>query len=201
MVDETIGPFVCADVSQRQRGIVRRIAAFFTPEVIYQTLIPLVSQQSGISLRALDWLVTNYAKKHNIVCTTRDGQLFNIYHGYKVALSHFRRRNFDPFRRRVRMPVCVDGTVVCESTVGQCNFLYWADANGVLDYAIEHAKSIEGDMNLASAMHKAERRAARECGKPHRRRELSRAPSSKCSVYSVETHIVFDKVADESDTE
>lgn len=179
----------------------QRIELFFTPTTVRELLEPLVNQASGISLRALDWLVTNYSKKHNIVCKTRSNGLFNIYHGYKIALAHFRRRNFDPFRRRKRIDVLVDGEIVCESTVGQCNFLHWSYVNGVLAYAIENARDIETDMNSASAMNKAERRMQRADGVPHRRRELSSAPRSKCSVYHIETNVIFDCMAGSSDSE
>ena len=189
---DSVGPFRGLNMNQRQISILHRIVAFFTPTVISELLVPLVNQDSGISLRALDWLVTNYSKKHNIVCRGKNGQIFNIYHGYKVALSHFRRRNFDPFRRRSRLQVYIDDDIVCESTVGQCNFLYWAYSNGVLAYAIENSKDIETDMNSASAMHKAERRIQKANGMPHRRQELSRAPRSKCSIYQVETTVAFD---------
>ena len=89
---------------------------------------------------------------------------------------------------------------VCESTVGQCNFLHWAYVNGVLTYAIENSRDIETDMNSASALHKAERRMQKANGVPHKRRELSRAPRSKCSVYQVETNVSFDFAA-RSDSE
>jgi len=199
---DSIGPFrFKTDISQRQISIMQRIVSFFTPLTIVDLLVPLVEQESGISLRALDWLVTNYSKKHNIVCRSRNGTLFNIYHGYKVALSHFRRKNFDPFRRRDRIMVFIDDEMTCESTVGQCNFLYWAYHNGVLAYAIENAKDIETDMNSASAMHKAERRMQKANGVPHRRRELSCAPRSKCSVYQIETNVSFDCMASDSDAD
>ncbi len=189
-----IGPFEHENLTQRQLSIMKRILPFYTNNIIKEVLVPLVHQECGISLRALDWLVTNYSKKWNIVCKGKGGALFNIYHGYKVALSHFRRRNFDPFRRRNRIRVWIDGEDLCESTVGQCNFLHWAYSNGVLSYAIENAKDIETDMNSASAMHKAERRMAKANGMPHRRKELSRAPRSRCSVYQVETNVTFDSI-------
>ena len=197
---DSIGPFRGKSLSQRQKSILIRIEPFFSPQIVTDILIPLVNQECGISLRALDWLVTNYSKKHNIVCKGRNGALFNIYHGYKVALSHFRRRNFDPFRRRSRIDIIVEDERVCESTVGQCNFIHWAYTNGVLNYAVENAKDIETDMNSASAMHKAERRIQKANGVPHRRRELSRAPRSKCSVYHIETNVTFDCMAS-SDSE
>lgn len=190
--ERTIFCFRGSKLSQRQISILQRIGPFFSDSVAREILMPLVNQCSGISLRALDWLVTNYAKKNNIVCKTRNNTLFNIYHGYKVALAHFRRRNFDPFRRRQRIDVLSsDGEVICESTVGQCNFLYWSYTQGVLSYAIENAAAIEQDMNKASALNKAERRRQKQQGVPHRRRELSSAPPTKCSVYQVDTNVNF----------
>lgn len=196
---DSLGPFEYEALQQRQISILNRIVGFFTDQMIMETLVPLVEQQSGISLRALDWLVTNYSKKHNIVCTSKNGMIFNIYHGYKVALGHFRRRNFDPFRRRNRIRVVLHGEVVCESTVGQCNFLYWAINNGVLAYAIENSKEIEADMNSASAYHKAERRVQKAQGVPHKRKELSRAPRTKCSVYQIETSVSFGCIGSDSE--
>lgn len=194
--------FLSDGVSQRQRSIVERISPFFTSENIKGILVPLVRQESGISLRALDWLVTNYAKKHNIVCKTESGALFNIYHGYKIALYHFKRRNFDPFRRRNRIGVVIKDVKVCDTTVGQCNFLHWAYYQGVLSYAIENARDIETDMNSASAKHKAERKVQKANGVPHRRKELSRAPRSKCSVYQIETNVTFETIlCSQSDSE
>lgn len=61
----------------------------------------------------------------------------------------------------------------------------------VLAYAVEHSKDIEFDMNTASAIHKAERKAQKAVGIAHRRKELSKAPHAKCSVYQVETTVIF----------
>ena len=189
-----IGIFRLQDPSQRQLNVVRRLETTFTDIFATDTLIPLLTQTSLISLRALDWLVTNFSKKYNIVCSGKNNTLFNIYHGYKVALSHFRRRNFDPFRRRDRIYIEVD-SIRYETTVGQCNFLHWAVTHGVFTYAIEHSQTIEQDMNNAAAVHKIERKKKKANGIPHRRTELSSAPIAKCSVYNVETHVSFNMFA------
>ena len=202
MQDECVqlGPFRYRNLVQRQVTILRNIYPYFTDEVISRIVMPLVQQDCGISLRALDWLVTNYSKKWNLVCTNKVGNIFNIHHGYKVALSHYRRRNFDPFRRRNRIDICdKHGAVVCETTVGQCNFLLWADVNGVLLYAHTYAKEIEADMNSMSAWHKSQKRKERISGKPHRRQELSNAPRTTCSVYEVQTSVTFDYIASDSE--
>ncbi len=142
-----IGPFNVKNATQRQITILTRISESLMDGIIEKHLIPLITQESDISLRSLDWLVTNYSKKFNIVCKTEKGTLFNIYHGYKTALSHFRRRNFDPFRRRTRITLKSNDKSF-ETTVGQCNFIHWAYQSGVLQYAIENAESIENLQNV-----------------------------------------------------
>lgn len=195
---DEIGPFFLTNASQRQITIMKRICPTLTDTIIDKHLVPLITQNSDISLRALDWLVTNYSKKYNIVCQTKHGSLFNIYHGYKVALSHFRRRNFDPFRRRQRIMLKSNGSEY-DTTVGQCNFIHWAYQCGVLQYAMENTEAIEKDMNQASFTNKAERKNQLERGIPHRRRELSKAPVTKCSVYKVDSHVIFDTLASDSE--
>ena len=39
---------------------------FYTDRVLRDMLVPIITQKDSISLRVLDWLVTNYAKKENI---------------------------------------------------------------------------------------------------------------------------------------
>lgn len=186
-------PFESNEVlSQRQISILQRIAEDFKQENIDSEVLQLIKQESSLSLRALDWLVTNYSKKINVICRTLTTQtMFNIFHNYKVSLTHYRRRNFDPFRRRSRIFLIYDNERL-ETTVGQCNFLHWAHMNGVLTYAISHSFEIEKDMNMASSRQKAERKKQSQDGVPYKRKELSKAPMTKCQVYKVETHVTFD---------
>ena len=194
---DSVGPFFFETITQRQKSILHRLCNFYSEENIAQILLPMVSQNSCISLRSLDWLVTNYAKKHNIVCYAKNGSLFNIYHSYKISLTHFRRRNFDPFRRRQRIYVrCSTLEENIQTTVGQVNFLHWAYNNGVLDYAKQNAKDIEQDMNHAASQQKTEKRKQLMSGIPKRRKELSKAPHTKCSVYQINTHMTFHVTSD-----
>ena len=191
MDDVWVGPFCLQKPTQRQLTIMKMLCLTMTEDIIRKDLIPLVTQESDVSLRALDWLVTNYSKKYNIVCKTQEGNLFNIYHGYKIALTHFRRRHFDPFRRRDRIKFMCDGKIY-ESTVGQSNFVNWAHHKGVLQYALCHTDILEKDMNMSVNRQKQERLVKSESGLPHRRRELSKASTSKCSVYKIHSNIRFD---------
>ena len=65
-----------------------------------------ISQKNVLSLRILDWLVTNYAKKHNISYTLIKNNKeinFNIYLEYKNQLKAYSKKLFDPFCRRERI--------------------------------------------------------------------------------------------------
>ena len=184
-------PFETSEtLTQRQISIIQRIAIDFEEMNINEEILRLIKQESSLSLRALDWLVTNYSKKNNIISLTTNKTMFNIYHGYKISLTHYRRRNFDPFRRRSRI-FLIHKDERLETTVGQCNFLHWAYTNGVLNFAIMNSHLIEADMNIASSKQKAERKKQRSDGLPYKRRELSKAPVAKCTVYRVETQVTF----------
>ena len=65
--------------------------------------------------------------------------------------------------------------------------MHWSYVNGVLDFAMDpkNAERIEEDMNAAAQVQKQERRRQREQGLHHRRKELSKAPHAKCSVYQL----------------
>jgi len=185
-----IPPFTAQyELSRRQLSILTEIAGFFTHERLCCVLCPLIDQTCGISLRSLDWLVTNFSKRHNIVirrdATNGDhrqhGNLFNIYNEYRSSLAYFRRRNFDPFRRRLRIAFDANGKKYT-TTVGQLNFVKWAYENGVLDYAISNSAEIEKDMNSTTS-----RKASESASIPRnkRRRELSRAPTRLVNIYHV----------------
>lgn len=174
-----------------QQNLLRSLSSFFTEEMVRDVLHPYATQTSSVSLRCLDWLVTNHSKRENIVCMTEAGELFNIFHGYKLGLSNYRRRSFDPFRRRLRIFYTHEGEEF-ETTLGQANFLRFAHVNGVLRYAVGHKKEIEKDMNEANSAAKKDRQAMRGKGIVKKRKELTKQPNSKCSVYHVDTTVAFE---------
>jgi len=170
--------------------LAHKLREFYSEEVIRHILVPLLDQSSPVSLRTLDWLVVNYSKKHNVVCKTKEGQNFNIFNGYKVALSVYRRTHFDPFRRRSRHTFTIDGKER-ETTLGQTNFVYWAYINGVLEYAHTHAKDIEEDMNSFAASHKMKLKNLKARGIIHKRTALTKTNATKCHVYHTPSTIKF----------
>lgn len=167
-------------LTDRQVKILSSLVGYYTDEKVTDLLLPVLQHQSPISLRALDWLVTNYSKKYNVICRTRNGGMFNIHQGYRNALVVNKRRNFDPFRRRLRITVRSGGQEL-ESTVGQLNFMCWAKENGVVDYLLENLEHIEEDMNATTRLARLNKTLNRS---PSKRAELTRPPAGRCVVYS-----------------
>lgn len=112
-------------------------------------VLPYLSCKSGVSLRLIDWFVTNYAKKHNIILTRQHQNNvthFNVYLSYRAQLKAYSKQQFDPFRRRDRVEFFYDRTSSVETTVGQLNFFRWMLQNDVLDFVHDNSADIERDM-------------------------------------------------------
>ena len=131
-----------------------------------------------VSLRIIDWFVTNYAKKYYTVyeivsevdperdtmqfvsTELRDPIRFKVYNDYKLKLKAYSKRRFDPFCRWERIQIPYDesenGTEAqyIETTIGQLNFFKWAIENHILGYIQRHYHVIEHDMNTRNTTSK-----------------------------------------------
>lgn len=159
----------------------------------------IITNKNNISLRVLDWLVTNYAKKFNIILkNTHNNRTinFNVYLEYKNQLKAYSKKMFDPFCRRERILINlktfeweiynnskIDENDQIISTVGQLNFFKWFIENNIYKYAIENIYKIDKDMSdtLATNIHKTK----------NKRSELSKSASKLICKYSCDTIIDF----------
>jgi hypothetical protein len=177
-----------ARLSVRERALLRHLEREYTPALVRDVLRPLVTHTSPVSLRALDWAVVNWSKQHNVVCSSRaPGEMTNVHHAYRTTLAHWKRRLFDPFRRRARVGVRADGGEVLETTLGQANFALWTYRTGVLAYVLGHVEAIEADMNRVAQQQKRQRREAQRTGVRRRRTELTTSASAACVAYAAPT--------------
>ena len=117
-------------------------------------MIRIINGDSEISLRIVDWFVTNYAKKYYTVyeqtCGTADTQTitrFKVYNDYKLKLKAYSKKRFDPFCRWDRVSIPYDNEQYMETTIGQLNFFKWALDNNIIDYIKNNYDVIECDMN------------------------------------------------------
>jgi hypothetical protein len=118
-----------------------------------EKMLAVINGTTNISLRIMDWFVTNYSKKHYTVYDIEGGVLpakrFKVYVDYKLKLRAYSKKRFDPFCRweRINVPH-KNGTTYIQTTLGQLNFFKWAIENQVLRYIHENYSVIESDMNI-----------------------------------------------------
>jgi hypothetical protein len=115
-------------------------------------MLRIITGESKISLRIVDWFATNYAKKYYtlyVIDQTVENvaRRFKVYDDYKLKLKAYSKKRFDPFCRwdRISIPY-KDGNCI-ETTIGQLNFFKWALENKVVDYIEQNYETIEKDMN------------------------------------------------------
>ena len=112
------------------------------------------AEKNRVSLRLIDWFVTNYSRTHNIVLNEGVARI-DVYQNYRTQLKAYSKHQFDPFRRRDRILFhYVDSDTGnlknIETTVGQLNFFRWMIENRILEYVETHTERIEADMVAGS---------------------------------------------------
>ena len=117
-------------------------------------MMKIINGESNISLRIVDWFVTNYAKKNFTVYELRDNNRFKVYHDYKLKLKAYSKKRFDPFCRWERISIPYDENSYMETTIGQLNFFKWAIENKIIDYIQDNYSNIECDMNTRNTTSK-----------------------------------------------
>jgi hypothetical protein len=133
----------------KQELIVSSLQRFYMGREDKEDIMKLLEGTSDISLRLIDWFVTNYAKQHNISYIINH-QEFLVYTNYKSQLKAYSKKLFDPFCRRERIMFQIAGYPMFQTTVGKLNFFRWALEKGVLDYMKMNLEKIETAMNASS---------------------------------------------------
>lgn len=130
---------------KKEEILMRKLVEFYSYSTNLEQLLAILLKKSKISLRVLDFFVTNYTKDFNVTYNISHlGRVkrFCVYDSYKAQLKAFHKKLFDPFcrRRRIYFEYC-DGCEI-ETTVAQLNFFKWAIQNRVLDYVEAHMERI-----------------------------------------------------------
>lgn len=107
-------------------------------------IMPYLLGTAPISLRLIDFFVTNYCRK-NFISYPLNGQEFLVYVSYKSQLKAYSKQFFDPNCRRERIVFQIHGHEPFRTTVGQLNFFRWAFENEILEYIQEHYEEIQND--------------------------------------------------------
>jgi hypothetical protein len=135
-------------ISSQENTLIKSLDKFYKNKEYMNIMLPIVNGYSKISLRALDWFVTNYSKHKKIsYMLNSNNKLFNVHYNYKAQLKAFNKKFFDPFCRGNRIPFFYDKDNCIITTIGQLNFFKWAISTEAIEYVTENLKEIEIDMN------------------------------------------------------
>ena len=140
--------------------LLNNLLLFYENEENLSRMLKIITGESKISLRIIDWFVTNFAKKYYTLFIIDGNKRFKVYYDYKLKLKAYSKERFDPFCRwdRINIPY-KDGTCI-ETTIGQLNFFKWAIENQVVDFIQTNYSIIEKDMNNRNSTSKRKELAA-----------------------------------------
>ncbi len=171
--------------------LLNNLMDFYKDETYLNRMLKIITGESKISLRIVDWFATNYAKKYYTIFSIDNDRRFKVYVDYKLKLKAYSKRRFDPFCRwdRISIPY-KDGTSI-ETTIGQLNFFKWALENKVVDYIEENYETIEEDMNNRNSTSKRKETVSDNSKTRKKREELSISASKSIKKEKVEIVVQF----------
>jgi hypothetical protein len=179
-------------VQCKQDFIVRWLQDFYNQPGRLEEILPILSGTSPVSLRLIDWFVTNYSKKFNISYML-DNKQFMVHFQYKRELKAYSKRLFDPFCRRERIRFQIHGAPpIEETTVGQLNFFRWALEKGIIPYIVEHIADIEKDMNVSFREHYKKDVELKTPTGRRKRKEMSHSAMKSVNHHDVPVMVAFD---------
>ena len=147
-------------------------------------MLKIITGESKISLRIVDWFATNYAKKYYTLYYIEQNvdnisRRFKVYDDYKLKLKAYSKARFDPFCRWERISIPYTPGKFIETTIGQLNFFKWALENKVVEFIEDHYDVIEKDMNNRNSTSKRKETIDSNAKTRKKREELS-ISATKC---------------------
>lgn len=165
-----------------------------------ESMIEIINGKSKISLRLLDWFVTKYADKYNVRYSrnTDDKEKnnfeskiesnFNVHISYKAQLKTYKKRYFDPFRRKkdivkkFKYYFDKEKTISLCTTLGQLNFFKWAFSNGIINYVNENYNTIIKAMRQTNKLEKIKKTKEKEKNKETDKEKSDKKSQDEISI-------------------
>jgi hypothetical protein len=122
--------------------VIASLQKFYATREDITDIIPYLRGEGDLSLRLIDWFVTNYCRKH-FVGYLLNGQEFLVYVSYKSQLKAYSKQFFDPNCRRERIQFQLPGHEAFLTTVGKLNFFRWAIETNILEYIRNNYDAIQ----------------------------------------------------------
>lgn len=152
------------NLQAKEEWVMKKLNTFYHDPCNLKQFLQVVSnnKKGKLSLRLIDWFITNYAKKNNISysITRPNGQVerFLPYQRYRDQLTSYPKKLFDPFCRGKVFDYIIptefnsflniddETSLSVETAVCQLHFFKWAIENLMLSYISSNLELIYNDM-------------------------------------------------------
>ncbi len=173
--------------------ILLQMQKVYSDRDLFQKLNEVLNGKANISLRLIDWFVTNFSKLYK-TCYSWNGREFIVNLEYHDEMPS--KSLFDPFCRGNRIQFSPDPECIptITTTIGQLNFFQWAFKNGVIDYIRDHMEQITDDMNKRCNSSKTMRNnnsTNQTMKQKRKRKEISISAVKTITKHSVEVEVKF----------
>lgn len=175
--------------------LLKNLLTYYDNEENLNKMLNIINGESKISLRIVDWFVTNYAKMNFTVFNISKNEnvvRFKVYFDYKLKLKAYSKKRFDPFCRWERITIPYRNGSVIQTTIGQLNFFKWAIENDVIKYIEDNYQHIENDMNSRNSNSKKNKDSYKNNKTRKKREELSISAVKSIKKEDVEIIVKFD---------
>jgi len=142
-----------------------------------------------ISLRIIDFFITQYCKNNNIIILLPNKKFFNIYSSYKQHLKAYSKILFDPFCRKHKIDFIINvngNETKFETSLGQLNFFKWLIEHNLLAYIEANIELIDEELCKYN-LDKDEKRREKKAAKEMKGGGLKENPKSKRGIVVINT--------------
>lgn len=194
-------------ISSKESLLKVKLLDFYKEQSNLKILLPIILQQTRLSLRSLDWFVTNYSKKYNTNYKLNEDNLsYFPFKSYKSQLKAYSKKFCDPFCRRERVIFDYQQMEIIDfkpdikmahksyivTTIGQLNFFRFAIQDNIINYAISFIEAIENDMNSTLKKREEEKKSTSFMEvKSIKRKELSIPGNKSVHITRISAIIKF----------
>ena len=165
---------------------------YYNKDSNFDKLLDILKNEAKISLRIIDWFVTNYSKKYNVIyeiCVDVEENRFYlkdtsdcpkilkqfiVFMNYKSQLKAYSKKQFDPFCRRERIEFSIKDKKII-TTIGQLNFFKWAIDNLIIEYINDNLEDIEGDMNASISSNSLKKKVGKKSKKKKKKKKTPKS--------------------------
>jgi len=133
--------FIKMELKTSELNVINKFSDFFYKKENYQILIDFLNNKHKISLRVIDYFLTNYCLYNKVIIDE-----INIYHSYKTQLNNYHKKFFDPCSRGDRIPFFYNSDNCVLTTICQLNFFKWFIEKKIYTYVLDKYIVIKKNM-------------------------------------------------------